>query len=104
MSKDVEIKEMDFYFDKIPATQVTPEMFGMKLNTKKAKELWSAYKKENRLTTMTDYENRLVYCDVLIPTTILKGEHGNERNKLNPILDFVMIAREKGLLTNRMSE
>ena len=30
---------MDFYFDKIPATQVTPEMFGMKLNTKKAKDL-----------------------------------------------------------------
>ena len=53
---------------------------------------------------MTDYENRLVYCDVLIPTTVLKGEHGNERNKLNPICDFVMIARQKGLLTNRMSE
>ena len=104
MSKDLEVKQMDFYFDKIPATQVTPEMFGIKFNTEKAKNLWTAYKKENRLSTINDYENRLVYCDVLIPTTILKGEHGNERNKLNPICDFVNIARSKGLLTNRMSE
>ena len=104
MSKNTETKEMDFYFDKIPATQITPEMFGIRFHSKRAKDLWIAYKKENRFSMINDYENRLVYCDVLIPTTILKGEHGNERNKLNPILDFVMIAREKGLLTNRMSE
>ena len=83
----------DFIFDRIKATQVTPEFVAIKFYSEKAKKLWKEWKR------YSSYDNRLECVDVILPSDVLA--EGRSHNKL---LDFVMHAREKGLLTNRMSE
>ena len=45
-------------------------------------------------------QTKISNVDVLIPTTFLKGGLGNMKCKINPILEFVTLARERGLHTN----
>ena len=95
---------MDIIFDKIPATQVTPEFFGMKFENDKAKKLWNEWRKDKRIWEVSTYDTRIAGVDILLPSAVLKGHHGNEKNTRNAITDFIQYARAKGLKTNRMSE
>ena len=96
----IEDKQFDLTFDRIPVTQISPEFFGLRLHTQKAKDLWKKFQKENKLFYYPYYDDRISNVDVLIPTTFLKGGHGNMKCKINPILEFVTLARDRGLHTN----
>lgn len=97
---------MDIIFDKIPETAVNNELYGMKLLSQKSVRLWnswsndmpSSWKKFNPV-----HNNRLNDLDFLVDTHVLEVIKENENNVkiFNPILEFVMIAREAGLKTNR---
>lgn len=100
---------MDIIYDKIPATQVSQEYFGMTFLNEKARKLWQTWCRENGYYFSQGSSGFLKRSmtstlDVLIPSEILKGEHGNTRNHINPITEFIMYARQKGLVTNRMSD
>ena len=113
---------MDIIFDKIPETAVNNELYGMKLLTQKARRLWKSWSKDmpaagffekydalvmNTLDTIhsVEYDNCLNDLDFIVDTYVLKVLADSENNfKIyNPILEFVMVARQKGLKTNRMT-
>lgn len=103
---------MDIIFDKIPETAVNNELYGMKLLTKKAVRLWNSWSKDlpaagffEKYDALVEYENRLNDLDFIVDTYVLKilADSENKFKIFNPILEFVMIARELGLKTNRMS-
>tara|TARA_R100001015_G_C4590698_1_gene146219 strand:- start:769 stop:1107 length:339 start_codon:yes stop_codon:yes gene_type:complete len=110
---------MDIMFDKIPATAVSNELYAMKLFTKKARRLWISWSKDNPASGFFEkynalvgfnysnfflYYNRLYDLDFIVDTFVLKTLANNENNLkvFNPILEFVMVAREAGLKTNRI--
>ena len=103
---------MDIVFDKIPETAVNSELYGMKLLTQKAVRLWNSWSKDmpaagffERYDALVEYDNRLNDLDFIVDTYVLNILADSENNfKIyNPILEFVMVARQKGLKTNRMS-
>ncbi len=99
---ELEDKAFDLTFDMIPITQITPEMFGIRFHSKRAKDLWKKFKDENNIY-LSDYDNRLTCVDVLIPTVHVKSrepELSGTEARYNPVLEFVMLARKKGLHTN----
>tara|TARA_R100000329_G_scaffold9820_2_gene11172 strand:- start:1006 stop:1320 length:315 start_codon:yes stop_codon:yes gene_type:complete len=103
---------MDILFDKIPETAVNNELYGMKLLTQKARRLWKSWSKDmpaagffEKYDALVEYDNRLNDLDFIVDTYVLNILADSENNfKIyNPILEFVMIAREVGLKTNRMT-
>ena len=54
---------------------------------------------------LVDHNDRLNDLDFLVDTYFLQVIKENENNAkiFNPILEFVMVARQKGLKTNRMT-
>ena len=107
---------MDILFDKIPETAVNNELYGMKLLTQKARRLWKSWRKDtpnaeffekyNAIILEKDvFTNRLNDLDFIVDTYVLKILADSESNFkiFNPILEFVMVARELGLTTNRMT-
>ena len=103
---------MDIIFDKIPETAVTNEMYGMKLLSQKAVRLWNSWSNDmpaagffERYDALVEYDNRLNDLDFIVDTYVLNILADSENNfkTYNPILEFVTVARQKGLKTNRMS-
>ena len=116
---------MDIIFDKIPETAVNIELYGMKLLTQKAVRLWNSwskdkpaaafFKKYNALVNISRsqfefdkinmYNDRLNDLDFLVDTYFLNllSKYEDNLEIYNPIIEFVMIAREVGLKTNRLS-
>ena len=103
---------MDILFDKIPETAVNNELYGMKLLSEKAVSLWNRWANDmpaswffEKYDALVDHNDRLNDLDLLIDTYFLELIKENENNLevFNPILEFVMVAREAGLKTNRMS-
>ena len=103
---------MDILFDKIPETAVNNELYGMKLLSEKAVRLWNSWANDmpaswffEKYDALVDHNDRLNNLDLLIDTYFLELIKENENNLeiFNPILEFVMVARQKGLQTNRMS-
>ena len=103
---------MDILFDKIPETAVNNELYGMKLLSEKAVRLWNSWANDmpaswffEKYDALVDHNDRLNNLDLLIDTYFLELIKENENNVkiFNPILEFVMVARELGLKTNRMS-
>ena len=103
---------MDILFDKIPETAVNNELYGMKLLSEKAVRLWNSWSKDmpaagffERYDALVEYDNRLNDLDFIVDTYVLKILADSENNFkiFNPILEFVMVAREVGLKTNRMT-
>ena len=103
---------MDIIFDKIPETAVTNEMYGMKLLSQKAVRLWNSWSNDmpaswffEKYEALVNHNDRLNDLDLLIDTYFLELIKENENNVkiYNPILEFVMVAREVGLKTNRMT-
>ena len=103
---------MDILFDKIPETAVNNELYGMKLLSEKAVRLWNSWANDmpaswffEKYDALVDHNDRLNDLDLLIDTYFLELIKENENNLevFNPILEFVMVAREAGLKTNRMS-
>ena len=103
---------MDILFDKIPETAVNNELYGMKLLSEKAVRLWNSWANDmpaswffEKYDALVDHNDRLNNLDLLIDTYFLELIKENENNVkiFNPILEFVMVARELGLKTNRMT-
>ena len=103
---------MDILFDKIPETAVNNELYGMKLLSEKAVRLWNSWANDmpaswffEKYDALVDHNDRLNNLDLLIDTYFLELIKENENNVkiFNPILEFVLVARELGLKTNRMS-
>ena len=103
---------MDIIFDKIPETAVNNELYGMKLLTNKARFLWKSWRKDmpnagffEKYDALVEKDDRLNDLDFIVDTYVLKVLADSENNFqiFNPVLEFVMIARELGLQTNRMS-
>ena len=103
---------MDIIFDKIPETAVNNELYGLKLLTQKARRLWINWSNDmpaagffERYDALVEYDDRLNDLDFIVDTFVLKILADSENNFkiFNPVLEFVMIARELGLQTNRMS-
>ena len=103
---------MDIVFDKIPETAVTNELYGMKLLSEKAVRLWNSWSNDmpaswffEKYNALVDHNDRLNDLDFLVDTYVLQVIKENENNAkiFNPILEFVMVARQKGLKTNRMT-
>ena len=102
---------MDIIFDKIPETAVNNELYGMKLLSQKAVRLWNSWSNDmpaswffEKYEALVNHNDRLNDLDLLIDTYFLELIKENENNVkiFNPILEFVMVAREVGLKTNRM--
>ena len=103
---------MDILFDKIPETAVNNELYGMKLLTNKARFLWKSWSKDmsaagffEKYNALVEHDDRLNDLDFIVDTYVLQILADSENNFeiYNPILEFVMVARELGLKTNRMS-
>jgi hypothetical protein len=103
---------MDIIFDRIPETAVNNELYGMKLLTQKAVRLWNSWSKDKpaaaffkKYDALVKDNDRLNDLDFLVDTYVLNVLSETEDNLeiYNPILEFVMIAREVGLKTNRLS-
>ena len=103
---------MDILFDKIPETAVNNELYGMKLLSEKAVRLWNSWANDmpaagffEKYDALVEYDDRLNDLDFIVDTYVLQVIKENENNAkiFNPILEFVMVAREVGLKTNRMS-
>tara|TARA_R100000005_G_C4923483_1_gene155682 strand:- start:374 stop:688 length:315 start_codon:yes stop_codon:yes gene_type:complete len=103
---------MDILFDKIPETAVNNELYGMKLLSEKAVRLWNSWSKDmpaswffEKYNALVDRKDHLNDLDFLVDTYVLEVIKENENNLeiFNPILEFVMVAREAGLQTNRMT-
>ena len=103
---------MDILFDKIPETAVNNELYGMKLLSEKAVRLWNSWRKDmpaagfiEKYDELVEKDDRLNDLDFIVDTYVLKILADSENNFeiFNPVLEFVMIARELGLQTNRMT-
>jgi hypothetical protein len=103
---------MDILFDKIPETAVNSELYGMKLLTQKARRLWKSWSKDmpaagffEKYDALVEYDDRLKDLDFIVDTYVLEILADSENNFkiFNPVLEFVMVARELGLQTNRMT-
>ena len=103
---------MDIVFDKIPETAVNNELYGMKLLSEKAVRLWNSWSNDmpaswffEKYDALVDHNDRLNDLDFIVDTYVLNILADSENNfKIyNPILEFVMVAREAGLQTNRMT-
>ena len=103
---------MDIIFDKIPETAVNNELYGMKLLSEKAVRLWNSWANDmpaagffEKYDAVVEKDDRLNDLDFIVDTYVLKVLADSENNFqiFNPVLEFVMIARELGLQTNRMT-
>mgnify|MGYP003116573781 CR=1 FL=1 len=111
-----ERKIMDIIFDRLPATAVTNEMYGMKLLTNNAVSLFNSWLKNKAVADFFEKYDALVKnsrlgvdrfndLDLIVDTALLdKIAKENRHIRIyNPILEFVMFARRMSLDTNRMS-
>ena len=109
-------KIMDIIFDRLPATAVTNEMYGMKLLTNNAVSLFNSWLKNKAVADFFEKYDALVKnsrlgvdrfndLDLVVDTALLdKIAKDNRQFRIyNPILEFVMFARRMSLDTNRMS-
>ena len=109
-------KIMDIIFDRLPATAVTNEMYGMKLLTNNAVSLFNSWLKNKAVADFFEKYDALVKnsrlgvdrfndLDLIVDTALLdKVAKENRHIRIyNPILEFVMFARRMSLDTNRMS-
>ena len=110
------IQRNDIIFDRLPATAVTNEMYGMKLLTNNAVSLFNSWLKNKAVADFFEKYDALVKnsrlgvdrfndLDLIVDTALLdKVAKENRHIRIyNPILEFVMFARRMSLDTNRMS-
>ena len=109
-------KIMDIIFDRLPATAISNEMYGMKLLTNNAINLFNSWIKNKSVADFFEKYDALVEnsrsgvdrfndLDLVVDTALLdKIAKDNRQFRIyNPILEFVMFARRMSLDTNRMS-
>ena len=110
------IQRNDIIFERLPATAVTNEMYGMKLLTNNAVSLFNSWLKNKAVADFFEKYDALVKnsrlgvdrfndLDLIVDTALLdKIAKENRHIRIyNPILEFVMFARRMSLDTNRMS-
>ena len=110
------VQRIDIIFDRLPATAVTNEMYGMKLLTNNAVSLFNSWLKNKSVADFFEKYDALVKnsrlgvdrfndLDLIVDTALLdKIAKENRHIRIyNPILEFVMFARRMSLDTNRMS-